>query len=295
MGLINEVMQTILSGISIGCIYGLVALGFVLIFKATEVINFAQGELLMLGAFLCYSLITFANFPYWWALLATVIVMALFGFLMERGILRPLVGEPVYAIVIVTIGISFFLKSFATMVPGWGTETYGFKTPFSEKFANVGPLVISWEHLSIIIMTTSLILILFTFFRFTRVGTAMRATSQNQLAAVYMGISVSRIFALTWTIAAVLGAIGGVLLAPITFVHTNMGYIGLKAFPAAVLGGFTSLPGAIVGGIIIGVTESLAGYYLPEGWKNVAAWFILIGVLMIRPQGLFGIQEKKKV
>ena len=295
MDLINEVLQTILSGVSIGCVYGLVALGFVLIFKATEVINFAQGELLMLGAFISYSLITFLHFPYWAALLATIFLMGLFGLALERTVLRSLVGEPVYAIVIVTIGISFFLRSVVSMIPGWGTDTHGFQTPFTEKFVRTGPLVISWEYLSIILMTTALILILFSFFRFTRIGTAMRATSQNQLAAVYMGISVTKVFSLTWTIAAALGGIGGILLSPITFVHMNMGFIGLKAFPAAVLGGFGSLPGAIVGGLIIGISESLSGYYLPEGWKDVAAWIILIGVLIVRPQGLFGIQEKKKV
>lgn len=295
MDLINEVLQTILSGVSIGCVYGLVALGFVLIFKATEVINFAQGELLMLGAFISYSLITFLHFPYWAALLATIILMGFFGLALERTVLRSLVGEPVYAIVIVTIGISFFLRSVVSMIPGWGTDTHGFQTPFTEKFVRTGPLVISWEYLSIILMTTALILILFSFFRFTRIGTAMRATSQNQLAAVYMGISVTKVFSLTWTIAAALGGIGGILLSPITFVHMNMGFIGLKAFPAAVLGGFGSLPGAIVGGLIIGISESLSGYYLPEGWKDVAAWIILIGVLIVRPQGLFGIQEKKKV
>jgi branched-chain amino acid transport system permease protein len=295
MGWINEVIQTILSGIAMGCVYGLVALGFVLIFKATEVINFAQGELLMLGAFISYTLITFFNFPYWAALLVTIILMGLFGLLLERTVLRSLVGEPVYAIVIVTIGISFFLRSAVSMIPGWGTDTYGFQTPFTEKFVRTDQLVLSWEQLSVIFIATALILILFAFFRYTRVGTAMRATSQNQLAAVYMGISVTRVFSLTWTIAAGLGGIGGILLAPITFVHMNMGFIGLKAFPAAVLGGFGSLPGAIVGGLVIGVTESLSGYYLPEGWKDIAAWIILIGVLMVRPQGLFGIQEKKKV
>ena len=295
MDLIKEVLQTILSGVSIGCVYGLVALGFVLIFKATEVINFAQGELLMLGAFISYSLITFLHFPYWAALLATIFLMGLFGLALERTVLRSLVGEPVYAIVIVTIGISFFLRSVVSMIPGWGTDTHGFQTPFTEKFVRTGSLVISWEYLSIILMTTALILILFSFFRFTRIGTAMRATSQNQLAAVYMGISVTKVFSLTWTIAAALGGIGGILLSPITFVHMNMGFIGLKAFPAAVLGGFGSLPGAIVGGLIIGISESLSGFYLPEGWKDIAAWIILIGVLIIRPQGLFGIQEKKKV
>ncbi len=295
MDWINEVIQTILSGISMGCVYGLVALGFVLIFKATEVINFAQGELLMLGAFIAYSLITFLHFPYWLTMLVTILLMGLFGMVLERTVLRSLVGEPVYAIVIVTIGISFFMRSAVSMVPGWGTDTYGFKTPFTDKFVRTENLVLSWEQISVILITTLLILILFVFFRYTRLGTAMRATSQNQLAAVYMGVSVPSVFSLTWTIAAALGAIGGILLAPITFVHMNMGYIGLKAFPAAVLGGFQSLPGAIVGGLIIGVTESLAGFYLPKGWKDVAAWIILIGVLMIRPQGLFGIQEKKKV
>jgi branched-chain amino acid transport system permease protein len=295
MDWVKELVQTILSGISMGCVYGLVALGFVLIFKATEVINFAQGELLMLGAFLSYTFITFLNFPYWAALLTTIVLMGLFGLLLERTVLRSLVGEPVYAIVIVTIGISFFLRSTVSMIPGWGTDTYGFKTPFTEKFVRTGSLVLSWEQISVILLSTLLIIILFSFFRYTRVGTAMRATSQNQLAAVYMGISVTRVFSLTWTIAAALGGIGGILLAPITFVHMNMGFIGLKAFPAAVLGGFGSLPGAIVGGLIIGITESLSGFYLPKGWKDVAAWIILIGVLMIRPQGLFGIQEKKKV
>ncbi len=233
MELFNEILQIVLSGISIGCVYGLVALGFVLIFKATEVINFAQGELLMLGAFISYSLIALLNFPYWAALLVTVVVMGLFGTLLERTVLRSLVGEPVYAIVIVTIGISFFLRSVVSMVPAWGTDTHGFQTPFTDKFVRSGELVVSWEYLAIVIMTTALILVLFAFFRYTRVGTAMRATSQNQLAAVYMGISVTRVFSLTWTIAAALGGIGGILLSPITFVHMNMGFIGLKAFPAA--------------------------------------------------------------
>ena len=213
MELLNEILQTVLSGITIGCVYGLVALGFVLIFKATEVINFAQGELLMLGAFISYSLISMLNFPYWAAMLVTVVVMGLFGTLLERTVLRSLVGEPVYAIVIVTIGIAYFLRSVVSMVPGWGTDTYGFQTPFTEKYVRSGELVVSWEYLAIVIMTTALILVLFAFFRFTRVGTAMRATSQNQLAAVYMGISVTRVFSLTWTIAAALGGIG-YLLAP---------------------------------------------------------------------------------
>ncbi|MBU2552675.1 MAG: branched-chain amino acid ABC transporter permease [Proteobacteria bacterium] len=295
MNEVNEIVQTVLSGVAIGCIYGLVALGFVLIYKATEVINFAQGEMMTIGAFLTYTFINFAHFPWWAALLVTTLIMMLLGMALERVLLRPLIGEPVFAIVMLTIGLGYFIRAFVSMVPQWGTDTRGFHTPFTDKFIKSGTVVVSWEHAAIILMTVLLILILFSFFRFTRMGVAMRATSQNQLAAVYMGVSVNRVFSLTWTISAAVGGIAGILLSPITFVHMNMGFIGLKAFPAAVLGGFGSVPGAIVGGLIIGVTESLAGVYLPIGWKDVAAWIILIAVLIFRPEGIFGIQEKKKV
>jgi branched-chain amino acid transport system permease protein len=296
MEFVNEILQTILSGIAIGCIYGLVALGFVLIYKATEVFNFAQGEMMVIGAFITYTLITLWGFPYWAALLITTVSLGLFGMLLERIILRPLIGESIFAIVMLTIGLSIFIRAFVSMVPGWGADTYGFTTPFSDKTVAFGELILSWEHLAIILMTFALILVLFVFFRFSRIGIAMRATSQNQLGAVYMGISVNRVFSLTWTISAALGGIGGILLAPITFVHMNMGMVmGLKAFPAAVLGGFGSIPGAMVGGLIIGIIESLSGVYLPIGWKDVAAWIILILVLILKPEGLFGIQQKKKV
>ena len=292
---LNELFQTLISGIATGCIYGLVALGFVLIYKATEVVNFAQGDIMMLGAFFGFSLITFLKLPYWTAFLMTIFLMGFLGIILERVVLRPLIGEPVFAIVMVTIGVGILCRSVASMIPGWGTDTYGFRTPFTEKFLRPWGLVISWEHLAIIILTITLILGLYGFFRFTRLGVAMRATSQNQLAAAYMGISVKRVFSLTWSISAAVAAFAGILLSPITFVHMNMGFIGLKAFPAAVLGGFGSIPGAIIGGLIIGITENLAGVYLPIGWKDVAAYLILILVLMIRPEGLFGIQEKKKV
>ena len=295
MELIIEILQTVLSGVAIGCIYGLVALGFVLIFKATEIINFAQGEMMVLGAFIALSLINILGLSYWAALLLATVCLGLFGMLLERVVLRSLIGEPVFSVVMLTIGLGYFMRSSVSMVPIWGTDTYSFKTPFTDKVAQWGELVLSWEQLAIIFMTTVLILILYFFFQHTRIGTAMRATSQNQLAAVYMGIRVNKVFSLTWTIAAAVGGFAGVLLSPITFVHMNMGFIGLKAFPAAVLGGFGSIPGAIVGGLVIGVTESMSGVYLPEGWKDIAAFIILILVLILRPEGLFGIQEKKKV
>jgi branched-chain amino acid transport system permease protein len=291
----NELLQCLLSGVAIGCIYGLVALGFVLIYKATEVVNFAQGELMMLGAFVAYTLIAMVDLPYWAAFVLTVAIMGLFGTVLDRVVLRPLIGEPTFSIVMVTIGFGILARSVVSMIPGWGADTYAFKTPFTEQALRSGGLVISWEHLAIIVLTLFLVLLFYGFFRYTRIGIALQATAQNQLAAVYMGISTKGVFSLTWGISAAVAGFAGILLAPITFVHMNMGFIGLKAFPAAVLGGFGSIPGAMVGGLIIGVTESLAGMYLPIGWKDIAAFIILIGVLMFRPEGLFGIQEKKKV
>jgi len=270
-----------------------VALGFVLIYKATEVINFAQGEFMMIGAFAAYTLIVFCKLPFLPAFVFTLIFMFLFGILLDRVIFRPLVGEGAFALVMVTIGLAFTLRSLAGMI--WTYDTFDFPFVFSEKPLDLGGLVISKVHLTIIVSSVILMSLLYLFFKFTDIGIAMQATSQNQLAAYLMGIGVKKVFLLTWAISAVIAAIAGILIAPISFLHANMGFIGLKAFPAAVLGGFGSIPGAIVGGLIIGLSENLAGGYLTPGFKNIFAYIILILVLMIRPEGIFGIKEKKRV
>jgi branched-chain amino acid transport system permease protein len=290
-----QFVQQLVSGTAIGCVYALVALGFVLIYKATEVVNFAQGELLMIGAFLAYTLIAIAGLDFWLGGLLAVGLAAGFGFLLERVVVRPIVGQPVFAIVMVTIGIGFVARSVATMIPGWGVDTHVLKTPFSNRTVAVGAVVLSQDHVAIITLTVLLCAALFLFFSRTTLGMAMQATSQNQLAAYYVGIPVKTVFSLIWGISAGVAAFAGVLLAPIAFVHANMGFIGIKAFPAAVLGGFGSVPGAVVGGLVIGVVESLAGFYLPEGFKDVAAYVVLLLVLLVRPQGLFGEANRKKV
>jgi branched-chain amino acid transport system permease protein len=180
-------------------------------------------------------------------------------------------------------------------VPGVGTETYTLPTPFQDELVQAGGLVIGMEHVVVIGVTGVLCGLLFALFRFTRVGVAMQAASQNQLAAYYMGIPVKRLNGLIWGISAAVAAVAGILLAPITFVHVNMGFIGLKAFPAAVIGGFGSLPGAIVGGLIIGAVESLSGFYLPEGFKDTAAYAVVLVMLIVKPNGLFGETMRKKV
>ena len=288
-------LQLALSGIAIGCVYALVALGFVLIYKATETVNFAQGELMMLGGFFAYTATALMGWPYWAAIIFAVLVMALFGMGIERIVLRPVLGQAQFTVVMVTIGVGYVMRGVVSMVPGWGTDTYKIANPFADRVINIGGAAISLEQLMIIVMTAALCAVLFLFFRFTRIGIAMQASSQNQLAAYYMGIPVRRINTLIWGLSAAVATFAGILLAPLTFVHANMGFIGLKAFPAAVVGGFGSIPGAIVGGLVIGLVESFAGYYLPEGFKDIAAYIVVLLVLIFKPSGLFGDKLRKKV
>lgn len=291
----NDFAQLTIAGVAIGCIYALIALGFVLIYKATEVVNFAQGDVMMLGAFVAFTFAELWQWPFWAAVLATLPVLAVFGALFDRLLLRPIIGQPNFAAVMVTIAAAFVMRGVASMIPGWGTDTHALKAPFSGQTVRAGNLVISTDHIAIIVMTALLCLTLWVFFKRTRVGIAMQAASQNQLAAYYMGIPVRRINTLIWAIAAAVAAFAAVLLAPITFVHTNMGFIGLKAFPAAVVGGFGSIPGAIVGGLIIGLIESWSGFYLPEGFKDIAPYLAVLLVLIIRPSGIFAEMRRKKV
>jgi branched-chain amino acid transport system permease protein len=290
-----QLLQILISGASQGCIYGLIAIGFVLIYKATETVNFAQGELMMLGAFAGLSAAVLLGLPYWAAFLSAVAALALFGLAVERLVLRPILGQPAFAIVMVTIGIGYVARGLITMVPVIGTDTHALPTPFQDELVHLGGLVIGMEHVVVIGSTVALCVLLFALFRFTKIGIAMQAASQNQLAAYYMGIPVRRLNGFIWAISAAVAAVAGILLAPITFVHANMGFIGLKAFPAAVIGGFGSLPGAIVGGLIIGLVEALAGFYLPEGFKDTAAYVVVLLMLVIKPNGLFGETMHKKV
>ncbi|BBO19490.1 MAG: branched-chain amino acid ABC transporter permease [Rhodocyclaceae bacterium] len=296
-----QFLQLVASGIAQGCIYGLIALGFVLIYKATETINFAQGDLMMLGGFLGLTGTTAMGLPFWAAFFAALVVMLFFGMALERAVLRPLLGQPAFTVVMVTIGVGYLARGLVTMIPQWGTDTHALPVPYKDQIVSLGGngadggLIMSMEHVVVIVVTAALILALYLLFKHTKIGIAMQATSQNQLAAFYMGIPVRRINMLVWGISAAVSACAGLLLAPITFVHANMGFIGLKAFPAAVVGGFGSIPGALVGGLIIGVVETLSGFYLPEGFKDIAAYLVVLVMLAVKPNGLFGENLRKKV
>ena len=278
-----------------GCIYGLIALGFVLIYKATETVSFAQGDLMMLGAFCGLGAMSLLGFPFWLAVLSAILAMALFGVLLERIVIRPILGQPAFSIVMLTIGVGYVARGLITMIPNFGTETHTLPVPYKDEIWSIAGLVISAEQLVVILVTVLLCGGLYGMFKYSKLGVAMQASSQNQLAAYYMGIPVKRLNGLVWGLAAAVAAIAGLLLAPITFVHANMGFLGLKAFPAAVVGGFGSLPGAIVGGLVIGIVESLSGFYLPEGFKDIAAYIVVLIMLMVKPNGLFGEKLRKKV
>jgi len=290
-----QILQLMVSGVAQGCIYGLIALGFVLIYKATETVSFAQGELMMLGAFAALAGVSLFGLPFWLAALAAIVVMAGFGLVLEGAVIRPILGQPAFSIVMLTIGVGYVSRGSITMLPAIGTETHALEVPYKDEVWKAGGLVFNLEQLAVIGATAVLCAGLYALFRFSKAGIAMQASSQNQLAAYYMGIPVKRLNGVVWGLAAAVAAVAGLLLAPITFVHANMGFIGLKAFPAAVVGGFGSLPGAIVGGLVIGLVESFSGFYLPEGFKDVAAYVVVLAMLMVRPNGLFGDKLRKKV
>ena len=290
-----QAVQLLLNGISQGCIYSLVALGFVMIYKATETVNFAQGELMMLGAVVGWVASVALGLPYWASILVAVVVTALLGYGIEFLVIRPILGQPAFSVVMVTIAVSVIARGLVMLLPGVGTETHALATPLQDQVVRLGALVINADRLLIMAVTLLLCAGLFALFKLTQVGIAMQAVSQNQLAAYYVGIPVERLNGMVWGLSGAVAATAGMLLAPSTFVHVNMGFIGLKALPAAVLGGFSSLPGAVVGGLLIGLVEAFAGFYLPEGFKDVAPYVLVLVVLMVMPDGLFGKHQRKKV
>jgi branched-chain amino acid transport system permease protein len=247
----------------------------------------------MLGAFACYMFVVWYGIGYWVALALAVAIVGLFGAVLDAAVLRRVIGQPQFAVVMLTIGLGAMFRSFASIT--WGSEIYTLPTPFSAKTSRIGGVSVSHEYVAIIVGTVVLCALLYAFFTHSRVGVAMQAASQNQLAAYYMGIPVKRMFSLIWAISAGVAAIAGVLLAPVSLIDINLGFIGLKAFAAAVLGGFGSIPGALVGGITIGLIELYSGAYLPLGVKDVSAYVVLLLVLALRPQGMFGTVGRKKV
>lgn len=290
-------LQLTLNGLVVGGIYALVALGFVIIYKSSGILNFAQGEFLMLGAYVCLAIMVDARVPFAGAFVLTLLFSVALGLLLERVVLRPLLGEPIISVIMVTLGLSSVLKAVVQGI--WGTDTRPFPSVFPVEPVMLGPLPVSQGYLWSLACVGVLLVVLTLFFRRTRLGLAMRATAFSQQVALSMGISVRRIFALSWSIAAVVSAAGGMLLGAMRGgVDGSLAFYGLKVIPVVILGGLDSIAGAIVGGLVIGVLENISGGYLDPifggGVKDVAPFVVLVLILMVRPQGLFGTAHARR-
>jgi branched-chain amino acid transport system permease protein len=292
-------LQLVISGLVIGSIYSAVALGFVIIYKATRVVNFAQGELLMVGAYVCYAFLVQMHVPFWAALLLTILFGMVLAMFVERLILRPMIGEPIISIIMVTIGLSLVLRSLVAAI--WGTEILVYEPKlFPQEMVEIAGLPISLEFVWCFVLSVVLLAVFSVFFKYSKAGLAMRAAAFNQQVAQSMGISVKHIFALSWVISAVVSGIGGVLIGNINGINSSLYHFGLKVFPATILGGLDSILGAALGGMIIGILENLSDgfaktYLNLSGVKEVAPYVFLVIILMIKPYGLFGTKEIERV
>jgi branched-chain amino acid transport system permease protein len=283
--------QLFITGLLVGGIYACVALGWTLIYKCSGVLNLAMGELTLIGAYVCYAFYQW-GIPFPLALVATLIVGIVLGFMTERIFLRPMIGEPILSVILVTVGLSFFFKGIIEFI--WGTDTRVFDPPIFplEPITLFGRIAIGQVFLYSFIAAFLLLLIFVAFFRYTRWGLSMQAVADDEMAAMSVGVSPKMVYAFAWAIAFMSAGVGGTLLANINGLNISIGYLGLLVLPAVIIGGLNSIPGAIVGGLIIGVTQNLAGGYLdrftPGGVKDIFPFIVMTIVLLFRPYGLWG-------
>ncbi len=289
---VNDIIHLAVTGLAQGCAYGLIALGFVLIYKATEVVNFAHGEFMMLGAFAVLAYSEAMGGSFWPAFILGCLSIGVVGYLIDAQIMRRIIGQSSASIFILTVAFGFIFRSLAGMI--WGWNTLSLNTPFDGKIVITEGLSISQDRIAIVVATAILCGFLYLFFSRTRFGVAMQAASQNQLAAFYMGIPVKRLVSVTWAIGAMIAAAAGALLAPVTQIDTTIGFLGIKALAGAIVGGFGSIPGALLGCLLIGIIEPFADYYFPA-IKGVSAYVVMLLVLFVRPEGLISQTFQKKV
>jgi branched-chain amino acid transport system permease protein len=268
-------------------VYALVAVGFVLIYKSSDVINFAQGEFLLIGAYLAYFILGQLGLHWSIGIILTIIVAAGLGVIIERLVLRPLIGEPIISVIMVTIGLASLLKAIVGGI--WGINPQVFPAFIPKNEVHILNAVVTTDKLWAIGIALAFLLIFTIFFRYNKEGIAMRAVADDQQAALSMGISVQRIFALAWSIAAMTAAVAGIIVANVLEVSPNLSGVGLHVFPVVILGGLDSIPGALIGAVIIGLLEAYAGGYVGDGsLAQVISYVVLIVILMVRPYGLFG-------
>ncbi|MGB2688528.1 MAG: branched-chain amino acid ABC transporter permease [Desulfobacterales bacterium] len=290
-------LMTITTGIMVGGIYALVALGWVLIYKCSGVLNLAMGEMTLIGAYVSLSFYSM-GIPFLLAILLSLIVGLVLGILTERIFLDKLIGQPVLTVIMVTVGLSFFFKGTVELI--WGTDTRVFDPPvFSIEPIHIGPVIVGQAYLWSFVAAMILLIVFVCFFKYTRWGLAMQATADDEMAALSLGVSARFVYAAAWAIAFMSAGVGGTLLGNINGLNISVGYLGLLVLPAVVLGGLNSVPGAIVGGIIIGVLQNVSGAYLdryfPGGVKEVAPFVFMVVFLLFKPHGLWGWERIERV
>lgn len=291
-------LQLIVNGLILGTLYGVVAMCFTLIYKASQVVNFAQGEFLLIGAWVCWWLLTDFQLPFWAGFLITLAFMMAFGIILQIVVLRPMIGEPIISVIMVTIGLSIFFQAMMKWI--FGATVQPFPPVFATGSISIFGLNVQPAYLLSLIVSLAIMGSFAAFFKYSRLGLAMRATAFNQQVAQSLGISVQKMFALSWAISAMVSALAGVVFGIVNGVSSALSMFGIKVFPAVIVGGLDSIVGAIVGGLIIGLLENLAEY-VDGQWLNIgnlysiAPFYVLVLILMIKPYGLFGTEKIERL
>jgi branched-chain amino acid transport system permease protein len=293
MSSVEYLVQIVVGGLSTGFIYSLVGLGFVIIFKSTKVLNLAQGEMMMVGAYITLTLHKFLGVQFLLAFIISLVLAYFLGFVLERAFLRRMIGEPIFSVVMLTVGLGVLLRGLVGLI--WTQEEQIMRVPLFGENLVIMNTSISYGNIIVIFLSLALVLSFSLFYKYSKLGTGMRATATNQDAAMTMGINVAKVFSLSWSLSGVVSVFGGIVLAGITIITPNMANFGLKALPAVVLGGIDSIAGVILGGIIVGVCENLMGGYFGGIAQQLTPHVILLGVLVFKPYGLFGMKEIERV
>jgi branched-chain amino acid transport system permease protein len=291
-------LQLVVTGLSLGMVYALVAIGFVIILKCSEAFNIAQGHFVLIGGYLGYTFLVPFGLPIWASLLLAIVVAIIMGLLIERLTLRPLVGQPVLAVIMMTIALATVLEGLATLI--WGGEYKAYHGVLPTVALKIGQISVPSESLIGLIVSVAAVAILMLFFRYTKIGLAMRATAEDEQVVRSCGIKATTVYAVSWVIACIVGVIGGILLGGVSGVMIPLAEVGIKAFAVVLLGGVNSIGGAIVAGIILGVLENVAAGYLDPllpggGLANVFPFIVMIIVLIFRPYGLFGLVTIERI
>ncbi len=290
--------QLIVNGVIVGTLYGVVAMCFVLIYKSTKVVNFAQGEFLLIGAWTCWAMLVKFELPFYVSFPLTLAFMVVFGILLQVVVLRPMIGEPIISVIMVTIGLSMFFQALVAWI--FGGYTKAFPKVFDTESVNILGLQIETAYIMSMVISLIIMIGFYYFFKHSRLGLAMRATAFNQQIAQSLGISVKHVFAAAWAISAVVSALAGVVIGMVNGVSSALSFIGIKVFPVVILGGLDSIIGSIVGGLIIGVLENVAEF-VDSQWLhignmyNIAPFYALVIILMIKPYGLFGTKDIERI